>query len=377
MEKLHDLDLQAVIVNREGIIVDTVYYNNLTSMKGSITHSGDVSNGASEGVDESVWISLAHVPEEIWGAIFVVCAFSKGSRLKDVQNGRVVLMEGTTLNRLQVFNIERSVANADVVGLVKRTREGGWAFKEIDEPAEFGSHFVDIIEPWIGDVIRAEIPTAPAFQKISFVMDKGSVATFPADAVLKRIFVGIGGSLSPSQVEEVDIDAEAVFCDSDGHVIGAVDGENHSLFGVEHSGDSVVGHESMGDDEAITIDLAKIPSKVARIFIVLTVFNGTFELVEKAYARVLDQHSSQLVRFDIQAHEAYGGLLVAQLIRSDGAENRWGFQGLGKFFTCTAGWKSGASEIISKRGRHGKDSQRASLNNKLGAHVRLDPGRIR
>ncbi|CAK0851709.1 unnamed protein product, partial [Prorocentrum cordatum] len=115
----------------EGVIVDTVFYNNLSAMNGSITHTGDATDGTSDGVDESVWIQLALVPEQVWGIIFVVCAFSKGSRLKDdVKNGRVVLMEGTCLNRLQSFRIEDSVANADVVGLVKRTREGGWAFKD-------------------------------------------------------------------------------------------------------------------------------------------------------------------------------------------------------------------------------------------------------
>ncbi|CAK0851711.1 unnamed protein product [Prorocentrum cordatum] len=100
-----------------------------------------------------------------------------------------------------------------------------------------------------------------------------------------------------------------------------------------------------GDDEAITIDLANVPDKVARIFIVLTVANGTFELVEHAYARVLDQHSSELVRFDIEASSAYRGLLVVQLFRSEGAEKRWGFQGLGRFFTCPGDWKSMANEI--------------------------------
>jgi len=144
----------------------------------------------------------------------------------------------------------------------------------------------------------------------------------------------------------VDIDVAAVFCNNDGHVIGAVDGEHDSLFGVMHSGDSVAADGTPGDDEAITIDLAKIPEKVSRIFIVLTITNGTFELIESAYARVLDQHSSELVRFDIEANAAYRGLLVAQLFRSEGAELRWGFQGLGRFFTCPSCWKSMAHEII-------------------------------
>lgn len=349
-----DLDLQAVVVDSAGLIVDTVYYNNLFAMDHAISHSGDQQSGVASGVDESVWVKLSKVPADIHLIIFVVCAFSAGCRLKDVEGGCVLLMEGSQLNRLMTIKIESSVANADVVGVFKRTKDGIWAFKEIDEPAEFGSHFVDIIEPCIGDIIRAEIPHAPAFQKVSFVTEKGGVASLPANSKLKRAFVGIGATLPTGCVSEVDIDLAAVFVDVGGNVIGAVDGEHDSLFGVEHSGDSVADDGQHGDDEALSIDLAQIPEEVVRIFITLTIHNGTFALVDYAYACIKDQNACELVRYDIDAssrsHDCYSGLVVGQLFATNGAERRWSFQAVGHFLVpeqlpSGQAWKGAVEDI--------------------------------
>jgi len=51
--KAIDLDLQGVIVNNKGCIIDAVYYNNLKALR-AVTHSGDEQTGEKTGMDEVV-----------------------------------------------------------------------------------------------------------------------------------------------------------------------------------------------------------------------------------------------------------------------------------------------------------------------------------
>merc|ERR1740139_280300 len=46
-----DVDLQCVVVDTAGSIIDCAYYNNLKAAR-SITHSGDETTGDTSGIDE-------------------------------------------------------------------------------------------------------------------------------------------------------------------------------------------------------------------------------------------------------------------------------------------------------------------------------------
>mmetsp|Transcript_8253 Transcript_8253/g.11568 ORF Transcript_8253/g.11568 Transcript_8253/m.11568 type:complete len:88 (+) Transcript_8253:19-282(+) len=52
-----DLDLQGVIVDDKGHIVDAVYHNNLAALNGAVAHSGDDEDGAQEGFDEFIQVN--------------------------------------------------------------------------------------------------------------------------------------------------------------------------------------------------------------------------------------------------------------------------------------------------------------------------------
>jgi tellurium resistance protein TerD len=63
-----DLDGAVFLLNASGKVrsdADFVFYNNLKSVDGSVTHSGDNRTGAGEGDDESVTIDLASVPADV------------------------------------------------------------------------------------------------------------------------------------------------------------------------------------------------------------------------------------------------------------------------------------------------------------------------
>ena len=63
-----DLDGAVFLLNSSGKVrsdADFVFYNNLKSTDGSVTHSGDNKTGAGDGDDETVTIELANVPADV------------------------------------------------------------------------------------------------------------------------------------------------------------------------------------------------------------------------------------------------------------------------------------------------------------------------
>ena len=63
-----DIDGSVFLLKADGKVradVDMIFYNNLKSSDGSVTHSGDNTTGAGDGDDETVVVDLAAVPAEI------------------------------------------------------------------------------------------------------------------------------------------------------------------------------------------------------------------------------------------------------------------------------------------------------------------------
>ncbi|MDM5176424.1 chemical-damaging agent resistance protein C [Massilia sp. CCM 8695] len=70
-----DLDGAVFLLDASGKVrsdADFIFYNNLKSADGSITHSGDNTTGAGDGDDESVTIDLANVPADIDKVVLAV-----------------------------------------------------------------------------------------------------------------------------------------------------------------------------------------------------------------------------------------------------------------------------------------------------------------
>ena len=63
-----DLDGSAFMLKADGKVrsdADFIFYNNLKSTDGSVTHAGDNTTGTGEGDDEKIMIDLSMVPAEI------------------------------------------------------------------------------------------------------------------------------------------------------------------------------------------------------------------------------------------------------------------------------------------------------------------------
>ncbi len=70
-----DLDASAFLLSQSGKVrsdVDFIFYNNLKSIDGSVTHTGDNRTGEGEGDDESLKIILDMIPGDVDKIVFVV-----------------------------------------------------------------------------------------------------------------------------------------------------------------------------------------------------------------------------------------------------------------------------------------------------------------
>jgi len=320
-----DLDLQCVVVDDRGAIIDAVYYNNMKAQR-CITHSGDERTGDRSGLDEVIWAGLAKMPEKVRMLVFVVAAHS-GGRLRDVRNGMIHILADSNSNEVGRIPIEHSEFNVDVVAAMIRDT-GGWELQVIDEPAQEGQHFMDVLEPTMGNYIRKVIPGAPRRMKVAFAMEKGAVVDLPETNSLRSITAGLGWDVLG---RGVDLDVSAVLFDSQAQLVDTVFFGRLQSSGLVHSGDNLTG-AGEGDDEQIQCNLDQVPPHVEQIFFTVHVYSKhvTFERVRNAFCRIFDSTGAELARYELREAGRESGLIMARLFREPGNQ-RWGFQALGTF----------------------------------------------
>lgn len=85
---------------------------------------------------------------------------------------------------------------------------------------------------------------------------------------------------------------------------------------VEHLGDNTTG-KGEGDDETISVDLAKVYAKVDTILFLVTSYQGhSLEYVRNAYCRLIDDAGVEFARFTLTLEIRETGAVMAKLVRS-------------------------------------------------------------
>ncbi|MEH3052536.1 MAG: TerD family protein [Patulibacter minatonensis] len=119
-----DLDASALLLDADHNVVDTVWFRQLKSKDGSVTHTGDNLTGAGDGDDESIVVELGQVPASVETLVFIVTSFSNKG-FGDVKNASCRLVDETS-NDAEVARYDLS-AQGDHTALVmsKVYRHGG------------------------------------------------------------------------------------------------------------------------------------------------------------------------------------------------------------------------------------------------------------
>jgi len=131
-----------------------------------------------------------------------------------------------------------------------------------------------------------------------------------------------GGLFSGS--DSIDLDAGCVLMDSSGNTIDTIWFRKltSSCGSVVHSGDNLTG-EGDGDDEVITVNLTRLPGNVEYLAFTVNSFRGqTFNDVENAFCRVVDQSGKELARYKLTEQGSHTGIVISSLRRNGG---NWDF----------------------------------------------------
>jgi tellurium resistance protein TerD len=137
----------------------------------------------------------------------------------------------------------------------------------------------------------------------------GNVSLSKTDPGLKKVLIGLGWEARSTDGVDFDLDASAFLLTETGKVRGDSDfifyNNLRSVDGsVEHTGDNRTGAGD-GDDEAIKIDLEKVPTVVSKIVFTVTIHDAdarkqNFGMISDAFIRVVNDDSNvEVARFDL------------------------------------------------------------------------------
>lgn len=168
----------------------------------------------------------------------------------------------------------------------------------------------------------------------------GNISLSKSVPSLKNILVGLGWETRMTTGYDYDLDASAFLLDESGKVRQEADfifyHQLKSLCGsVQHTGDNRTG-DGDGDDEALKIDLEKVPSHIKRIVLCVTIDdavtrNQNFGQVSDAFMRVVNLDDDiEIVRFDLsEDYSTETAMIFGEIYRHN---DEWKFKAVGQGF---------------------------------------------
>ena len=166
----------------------------------------------------------------------------------------------------------------------------------------------------------------------------GNLSLSKTDPSLNQVLIGLGWDARATDGADFDLDASAFLLAANDKVRAETDfifyNQTRSPEGsVEHTGDNRTGAGD-GDDEAVKIDLAKVPAEVQKIAITVTIHDAesrgqNFGQVQNAFIRVVnDQTNVEIVRFDLnEDYSTETAMIFGELYRHNG---EWKFRAVGQ-----------------------------------------------
>ena len=157
---------------------------------------------------------------------------------------------------------------------------------------------------------------------------------------MTKVLVGLGWDARSTDGQDFDLDASAFLLKADGKVRADSDfifyNQLKSTDGsVEHTGDNRTG-EGDGDDEAIKIDLSKVPAEIDKIAITVTIHEAdarkqNFGQVRNAFIRLVNQdNNNEVVRYDLAEDASTETAMIFAELYRNGSE--WKFRAVGQGF---------------------------------------------
>ncbi|WP_448663665.1 TerD family protein [Sphingomonas sp. CJ20] len=180
----------------------------------------------------------------------------------------------------------------------------------------------------------------------------GNVSLSKEEPNLSRILIGLGWDVRTTDGADFDLDASAFLLAADGRVRGDSDfifyNNLRSTDGsVEHTGDNRTGAGD-GDDEALKVNLPRLPADVQKIAVAVTIHEGearrqSFGMVSNAFIRIVDDVTGrELSRYDLaEDASTETAMIFGEVYRHNG---EWKFRAVGQ------GYKGGLAPLARNYG---------------------------
>ncbi len=155
---------------------------------------------------------------------------------------------------------------------------------------------------------------------------------------LTKILVGLGWDPRSTDGTQFDLDASAFLLNASGKVRGDADFIFYNQLkspdgSVEHTGDNRDGAGD-GDDEAIKVDLSRVPVDVDKIAFTVTIHDAenrrqNFGQVGNSFIRIVNEtNGSEIVRYDLaEDASTETAMIFAELYRHN---SEWKFRAVGE-----------------------------------------------
>lgn len=157
---------------------------------------------------------------------------------------------------------------------------------------------------------------------------------------MKKMLVGLGWDVRATDGEAFDLDSSAFLLTITGKVRGDADfifyNQAKSADGsVEHTGDNRTCAGS-GDDEAILVDLSRVPADIEKISVCVTIHEAearrhNFGMVAAAYIRCVNaETNSEVAKYDLSEDASVEtAMIFGEIYRHAGD---WKFKAIGQGF---------------------------------------------
>ncbi|HEX8400933.1 MAG TPA: TerD family protein [Allosphingosinicella sp.] len=180
----------------------------------------------------------------------------------------------------------------------------------------------------------------------------GNVSLSKEEPGLTKILIGLGWDTRTTDGADFDLDASAFLLAAGDRVRS--DGDfifyNNLRSGdgsVEHTGDNRTG-EGDGDDEALKVELTRVPADVQKIAVTVTIHDGesrrqSFGMVSNAFIRVVnDATGREIARYDLSEDASTETAMIFGEVYRHNAE--WKFRAVGQ------GYKGGLGPLARNYG---------------------------
>jgi len=135
-----DLDASAFLLSASGKVrsdADFIFYNNLKSADGSVTHTGDNRTGEGDGDDEQIKIDLAKVPAEVKKLVFAVTIYDAEARKQNfgmVSNSYMRIYNNDNGTEIARFDLSEDASTETAMIFGELYRHGAeWKFKAVGQ----------------------------------------------------------------------------------------------------------------------------------------------------------------------------------------------------------------------------------------------------